>query len=293
MTIDSKRSEYIKSLTGAASDHAFSAFAVKKMFEKKKYDVAIEALNEFFSTVQEEFKNNKLSSSDSSNTDVRNQLIAEIETAQNWINTKLPDSDPAREHLTSRVRDAIEFVRTQFVIDSTSPDELHQLVLNYSVHYDGIDTMVDVIRNPYCDKNTALYLFWDLDPADFFMGYTSRDDIEDYDQEALTSWDLINHIIFKVVNNSFSAARMPDDYKEVIFARSNPKDSDIPRQLFGEEKESNVKLKAYDPDFSGYGPHCYRCHKPVESMATLDSCPHCDTSFLCECAYCREYRGEV
>ena len=295
MTIDPKRNKYIKSLTSVASHHAFSAIAVKERFEKEKYDEGIEALNEFFGTAQEEFKKNKLSSSDSSNTDIRNNLIAEIETAQNWINAKLPDSDPAREHLRDKIRNAIEFVCTQFVIDNTSPDELHQLVLNYSVHYCGVDTMVDVIRNSYCDKNTALYVFWDLAPADFFSDYTSRDDIEDWNHHDRTIWDLLNHIIFKVVNNSYDAARMADDYKKMIFRNPHPKSNDweIPRQLFGEMNESNVNSKAYDANFSGYGPHCYRCRKSVESLTKLDSCPHCDKSFLCECVYCRERRGDV
>ena len=34
-----------------------------------------------------------------------------------------------------------------------------------------------------------------------------------------------------------------------------------------------MKLKAYDANFGSYGPHCFRCHKAVESYAILDSCP--------------------
>ena len=294
MTIEPKRTEYIHALANGASDHAFSAIRVKEKYDTDKYNAGIKALNEFFSTAQEEFQKNKLSSSDSSNTDVRNRLIAEIETAQSWINAELPDSDPAREHLRDKICNAIEFVRTQFVVSNTSPEELHQLVLNYSVHYHGIDTMVDVVRNQYCDKNTALYVFWDLSPADFFLGYERREDIASYNHDDRTRWDLINHIIFKVIKSSFAEAKMAEDYKKVIYPDSLPKNSkwEIPHQLFGEEGEYSGEVKEYDANFDDYGPHCYQCKKPVESLTKLGSCPYCDKSFLCECAYCREYRGE-
>ena len=55
-------------------------------------------------------------------------------------------------------------------------EELRQFSLKYGYWGDYPNTLFFVIRNPKCDKATALYLFWHCDPVGFFELYADEDE---------------------------------------------------------------------------------------------------------------------
>jgi len=188
--------------------------------------------------------------------------------------------------------------RQEFVKNTSSAEELHQLALCYDPHYEGIDTMIDIIRNPACDKNTVLFLFWRCNPADFQETYKSRDEIEEWNREDKSKWDLIHFIMDNTVKGKYGPAKMPDDYKEEIFRYSPHPEKpfwEIPPALFGKRstaKSKKIMLNKYDKKFGAYGPHCIHCKKSIDSLK-LHKCPHCSKTLLCDCEFCRKDRGEI
>src|SRR5690349_14309970 len=61
----------------------------------------------------------------------------------------------------------------------TSPEELHQLAWNYNWD-DGIEIPFWVIRQSFCDRGTALLLYWRASPRWFYQ-YSSRNEVKSYE----------------------------------------------------------------------------------------------------------------
>lgn len=62
-----------------------------------------------------------------------------------------------------------------FLQQITTPEELHQLAINYNWD-DGIGIPDWIIRQPFCDRGTALLVFWRAAPRPYY-GYANRDEV--------------------------------------------------------------------------------------------------------------------
>ncbi len=177
--------------------------------------------------------------------------------------------------------------------DASSSEELHEFVLSYNWDK-GVDAMIDVVRNPGCDKNTALLVFW-LSGVSYYQGSIgSRDDIADWDLEKQSTWDLIHFIMDKVCSGGYVNALMSEEYLEEIYQAKKPlwKIPNLLTGVDGDEADNGVKINPYDAGFSAYGPHCFKCRKSIPSYH-IPECPHCLKAFECDCIKCRDARGAV
>jgi len=287
--MSTERNTFIETLADCAG------FIYQNPKNAKERNTEINRLAAFNTVARKEFFEKEIFSSDKAISEVRSRLIKEVEDGHPIVGKSLPATEIDRDREREHVQNIVDFVRTEFVQKCIDSSELHHLVKSYNIHEQGPDLMVDVIRNQYCDKNTALLLFWKLEPYSGLYDYDSRDDIASYDPRALLNWDLANFIVDKVVSESYSAAKMPECFKGEIHMEHLPKNPDwkIPSQLFGEAKSSDevVKFKEYDKTFSEYGPHCFTCKKPIESHR-MHECPHCQAGLRCDCEYCMKLRGE-
>jgi len=208
-----------------------------------------------------------------------------------WV-YRLPEDEQRREKEFDRLSIVMEQACTEFLKNTNSTEELHEFAERYNWGK-GTDSLIDLVRNPACDKNTALLIFWLAIPADYQEQYSSREDIEGWNLDHKNIWDLIHYIIESVTDGSFRTSDMPDVYKKEISKARNPL-WEIPSFLYADADEvtgKQPKLNKYDRNFSAYGPHCTYCNESIESLE-IKVCPHCSKHLNCDCIYCKKSRGE-
>lgn len=98
-----------------------------------------------------------------------------------------------------------EIEEGDFLAQLTSPEELHQLALNYNWD-DGVETPAWIIKQPFCDRGTALLLFWRAAPRPYYYAYANRDDVPhsmiyEYD---LSLYDLVQELEEKYLSDFFT-----------------------------------------------------------------------------------------
>ncbi len=61
-------------------------------------------------------------------------------------------------------------------VDFETTEELRRFAQKYSNWGDFPTLLFEVIRNPKCDKGTALHVFWSSDPVSFFELYADEEE---------------------------------------------------------------------------------------------------------------------
>jgi len=221
----------------------------------------------------------------------RKQYIRDLVNDE-WVD-RLPSSEPERDKEFKRLSPLMDKELEGLLKKTSSAEELHELALAYNWDK-GVDNLIDLIRNPACDKNTALLVFWRSGVDYYQETYSKREDIEEWDLDKQSTWDMVHFIMDKVSTGAYGAAKMPANFLEDIYKAKKPI-WEIPSSLFGPKHDGeikNVTINSYDKKFSAYGPHCYFCRKAIQSY-NICKCPHCLKSFQCDCESCREERGEA
>ncbi|HMA36315.1 MAG TPA: DUF4274 domain-containing protein [Chloroflexia bacterium] len=95
--------------------------------------------------------------------------------------------------------DAYEQAQTAVLQQLTTPEELHQLAWNYNWD-DGEQVPAWIIRQSFCDRGTALLLYWRTSPRWYYQ-YASRDEISKY---AVGSYDLLKEIEARYVSGYYT-----------------------------------------------------------------------------------------
>lgn len=95
-----------------------------------------------------------------------------------WV-YRLPKEKQESEEEFDRLSSAMDQACTEFLKTTNSTEELHEFAERYNWDK-GTEWLIDLVRNPACDKNTALLIFWLAIPADYQENYTSRAEIEDW-----------------------------------------------------------------------------------------------------------------
>lgn len=123
--------------------------------------------------------------------------------------------------------------------DGASLSEVASLRTTEELHYfatlwnwdDHADAIFPIIRNPLCDRGTALYFFWLTDPVHFFESYATAEDIEEWNTFRRGYFELLCEI----------QQRMEDGFYTVETIAVNP------REIAVGETQSE-KLKKPIPD---------------------------------------------
>ncbi len=111
-----------------------------------------------------------------------------------------------------------------------SPLELHVVASNWNWD-DGCKVLEWIIRNPICDKGTALLLYWRACPKWFYQ-YTSRDEIPEWSRSI---YDFIKEVEERYLSGFYKQA-------EIAF---DPRDDEGTNWI---EEYPNVKVKQEIPD---------------------------------------------
>ena len=102
--------------------------------------------------------------------------------------------------------DNILFYGTGSVESLISSEKLHQFVLNYNWDA-GNESMQWVIRNPLCDKGTALLVYWHAISSTLYQ-YTLREDVPDW---LISSYDLVTEIEEKYLSGFYKLSNLKFD----------------------------------------------------------------------------------
>ena len=179
----------------------------------------------------------------------RLQFISDIANGT-WVD-RLPPDEPERQEEFDRLQKEMDAAKEEFLKGSTSAEELHEFASRYNWDK-GIHSMIDLVRNPSCDKNTALLVFW-LSGVDYYQeDYATRDSIEEWNNDELNTWDMIHYIIEKVATGGYGAGNMPLDYKGDIYKSDTPL-WEIPGCMSGDDADNKIPDVYYDADFGNYG----------------------------------------
>jgi hypothetical protein len=74
-------------------------------------------------------------------------------------------------------------------LEKSSPEEWHQIAWNWNWD-NGIEPLLWIIRQPQCNKGTALLIYWYSGPKWLYQ-YNNRDEVKPYN---LISYDLVKEI---------------------------------------------------------------------------------------------------
>src|SRR5688500_16430561 len=94
-------------------------------------------------------------------------------------------TDKAKE----RIQEALDtaFDNPAVVTSLQSSLELHMFAANWNWDNATLDPLFHVIRDPRCDKGTALRLYWAGDPISLYEMFANREEVQDY----VEGYDLI------------------------------------------------------------------------------------------------------
>ncbi|OJW00816.1 MAG: hypothetical protein BGO39_20485 [Chloroflexi bacterium 54-19] len=98
-----------------------------------------------------------------------------------------------------------EIEEDDFLAQLTTPEELHQLAWKYNWD-DGAGIPDWIIKQPFCDRGTALLLFWRAAPGPCYYAYANREELSQtktllFD---LDFYDLVQEIEEKYLSGFFS-----------------------------------------------------------------------------------------
>ena len=123
-----------------------------------------------------------------------------------------------KTHLTNKQKESI----AQLLFDNnieelkklTSPLELHVVAANWNWD-DGCELLTWIIRNPICDKGTALLIYWHAGPGWQYQ-FLNRDEVPKY---ARANYDLIKEIETRYISGFYTEA-------SIAFDPSNDEETD-------------------------------------------------------------------
>ena len=116
----------------------------------------------------------------------RAQFIADIANDE-WIDRLTPSERESKFEDLCAVWDArlIEFLSS-----AADPEELHYFAASWNWDAGTVEPLWPVVRNPACQRATALLLFWSAQPEDY-RRYGSVDEVPESGKEI---YKLVKHI---------------------------------------------------------------------------------------------------
>lgn len=108
-------------------------------------------------------------------------------------------TDEAKERIQETLEDAFENPDKVEALQCSL--ELHMFAATWNWDNATKEPLFCVIRDPRCDKGTALRLYWAGDPVDLYETYADGDEVKDYEQER---YDLLKEIETRFVSGFYT-----------------------------------------------------------------------------------------
>lgn len=108
-----------------------------------------------------------------------------------------------------------------FIANNNSPAELHEFVERYNFGNDK-SLLKLVVNNKLCDRNTALLIFWQLQPTSF-QKYEKRELANNWD--LMPTWEIVRDVLSNINEGIVCKEKnMPETYKQYVSEQGdNPK----------------------------------------------------------------------
>ncbi len=94
-----------------------------------------------------------------------------------------------------------------FLSNCVDPLELHAFVSNWNCDQ-GVEPLLEVVKNPSCDLGTALWLYWANDPY-YYSRYGTVDDASGKEERMM--FDLFRIVEHRMALNDFATSLVPFD----------------------------------------------------------------------------------
>lgn len=133
----------------------------------------------------------------------RRRFIAEIANDE-WIDL-LVTAGASDEAFDAKARE-MERLCERFVAEATDPDELHHFAERWNGD-GGTETIRSLVRNPACDRGTALMVYWLAQP-EFYLQYASRGEVPEH---AHDGYDLVTELEGRLLAGEFATSRIAYD----------------------------------------------------------------------------------
>jgi hypothetical protein len=111
-----------------------------------------------------------------------------------------------------RVRQAFEDESKVSALQT--PGELHLFAGQWN-YGDFPEPLFSIIRNPECDKGTALYIYWLSDPVSFFELYLNEDEAASQGEWTLGYYRLLSEIQERIMSGFYSNERISIEPEKV------------------------------------------------------------------------------
>ena len=119
----------------------------------------------------------------------------------------------------------------EFLVRTHSPTELHEFVEHFDFDNDKAPLMF-VVDNKICDRNTALLIFWQLQPTNF-QKYEKRELARKWD-ELRKAWDIVLRITMNINYGIVcKETNMPETYKEFTTEQADETKWEIHELMYG------------------------------------------------------------
>ena len=139
-------------------------------------------------------------------------FIAKIANNEWAYDLPIHDDEDENDREFSKHEPKWKKIRHDYLKTSDSTEELHEFVKQH--HWDDADDFLILIKNPFCDRNTARLVFWMIGIEHYRRQFASREDAK-YEHEKKW-WDLIHRIAENMADGKYKTEIMPDDYKKNI-----------------------------------------------------------------------------
>jgi hypothetical protein len=107
--------------------------------------------------------------------------------------------EPLNQEARERLQKALEY--SGYVTDLQTPEELHYFAAEYNWDNGTIESLRWIIRQPFCDKGTALLLYWSADPKSLYSRYANREQVEEY---YLDQYDFLKELEDRILEDRYS-----------------------------------------------------------------------------------------
>lgn len=146
------------------------------------------------------------------------------------------------EEQTERVERALQ--GEVEVKELQTSEELHAFADDWNWD-SGVEPLLEIIRNPLCDKGTASLIYWRADVISFYEA-ASREEVNEYEIEV---YDLIKEVEAKFVSGFYTQQNIRFDPKDdgADWVRKHPGElaQEIPEELMKPTPGEPLKRDAW------------------------------------------------
>jgi hypothetical protein len=116
-------------------------------------------------------------------------------------------------------------------------EELHYFATLWNWD-DRADALFAIIRNPLCDRGTALHFYWLTDPVHFFGSYATASDIEEWNTQKQGYFELLCEIQQRVTDGFYTIETIAVNPQEIAVGetQSGKLKKDIPEIMLQPSK---------------------------------------------------------